>query len=70
METITLSRKFQIVIPKKIREHLKLKPGQKLVAIEKANSIELVKIGKLKDARGIAKEVSMKGLRDHHDRFS
>lgn len=70
METIILSRKFQVVIPKKAREHLKLKPGQKLVAIEKGNSIEFVKIGKLEDARGIAKGVSVKGLRDHHERFS
>ncbi|OGU29992.1 MAG: hypothetical protein A2X67_06690 [Ignavibacteria bacterium GWA2_55_11] len=69
METITLSRKFQVVIPKKAREDLDLKPGQRLVAIAKGNSIEFVRIGNIKDAMGIAKGVSMKGLRDHRERF-
>ncbi len=69
METITLSRKFQVVIPKKIREDLNLRPGQKLVMIEKGNSIELVKIGGIKEAKGMLKGISTKGLRDEHDRF-
>lgn len=70
METITLSKKFQIVIPKKTREDLGLKAGQKLVVIEKGNSIELVKIGNIKDALGLAKRISTKNLRDESERFS
>lgn len=70
MQTVTLSEKFQIVIPKKTREDLGLKAGQKLVLLEKGNSVELVKIGSIKDARGIAKGVSTKGLRDESERFS
>ncbi len=69
METVTLSEKFQIVIPKKTREDLGLKAGQKLVLIEKGNSIEIVKIGNIKAAMGIAKGVSTKGLRDESERF-
>ncbi len=69
METVTLSKKFQVVIPKATREDLNLKAGQKLVLIEKGNSVELVKIGNIMEARGIAKGVSQKGLRDESERF-
>ncbi len=69
MQTVTLSEKFQIVIPKKTREDLGLKPGQKLVLLEKGNSIEIVKIGSIKSAAGMAKGVSAKGLRDESERF-
>ena len=33
METVTISPKFQVVIPKAIRDRLKLRPGQKVQAI-------------------------------------
>ena len=69
MQTVTLSEKFQIVIPKKTREDLGLKAGQKLVLLEKGNSIEVVKIGDIKSAVGMAKGVSAKGLRDESERF-
>lgn len=69
METVTLSSKFQVVIPRKARRDLGLKAGQKLVVIEKGNSIELVKIGGLKEARGLIKKISIKDLRDHSERF-
>jgi len=69
METVTLSSKFQVVIPKKAREDLKLKAGQKLVVIEKGNSVEFVKIGDIKQARGMIKKISLKGLREHEERF-
>lgn len=69
MQTVTLSEKFQIVIPKKTREDLGLKAGQKLVLLEKGNSIEVVKIGNIRSAAGIAKGVSAKGLRDESERF-
>lgn len=70
METVTLSKKFQIVIPKKTREGLEWKPGQKIVLLEKGNSVELVEIGKIEEAIGIAKGASLKGLRDKSERFS
>jgi len=70
MQTVTWSEKFQIVIPKKTREDLGLKAGQKLVLLEKGNSIEFVKIGSIKSAIGMAKGLSAKGLRDESERFS
>ena len=44
MNTITVSSKYQIVIPAKIREALGIKPGEKLHAIEYRGRIELVPV--------------------------
>jgi AbrB family looped-hinge helix DNA binding protein len=52
METVTISPKFQVVIPKAIREALGLKPGQKLQAIVYGNRIELIPVRPAKQVRG------------------
>ena len=52
METVTISPKFQIVIPKQIRESLKLKPGQKVQAFVFENRIELVPVEPIAKLRG------------------
>ena len=69
MQTVILSSKFQIGIPKKTRENLGLKAGQKLVLIEKGNSFELVRIGSLRDAKGFIGPIGRGELRDHSERF-
>lgn len=51
METVTISSKFQIVIPRAIRESLGLQPGQKFQAIQYGNRIELVPV-KLQTEKG------------------
>jgi AbrB family looped-hinge helix DNA binding protein len=55
METVTISPKFQVVIPKEIRERLKLKPGQKVQAILYHNRIELVPVQPVRKMRGFLK---------------
>jgi len=70
METVTLSKKFQVVIPKKVRERLNLKSGQKLVALEKGNSVEFVKISNIKNAQGMLPKLTQKSLRDHSECFN
>lgn len=52
MDTLTISPKFQVVIPKAIRELLKLRPGQKVQAIVYNNRIELIPVQPLEDLRG------------------
>ncbi|MCL4384893.1 MAG: AbrB/MazE/SpoVT family DNA-binding domain-containing protein [Actinobacteria bacterium] len=55
MKTITVSPKYQVVIPKEIREKLKLKPGQKLQVIQEEDRIEYIILKDIKDARGFLK---------------
>ena len=57
MNTVTLSPKFQFVIPKAIREVLRLKPGQKIQAIVYQNMIELIPVKSAKDMRGFIKGI-------------
>ena len=52
METLTISPKFQVVIPKSIRESLRLKPGQKIRAILYNDRIELIPVRPVKQLRG------------------
>lgn len=70
MTTVTVSPKFQIVIPKELREKLKLKPGQKLLVYEQDGLIRLEPPRPLRDLRGMAKGIRWEeGDRDHTERF-
>ena len=64
MNTITVSSKYQIVIPAQLREALGIKPGQKLHAIEYRGRIELVPVRSAKSARGSLKGISADVPRD------
>src|ERR1035441_5421115 len=64
MNTITVSSKYQIVIPSKIREALGIKPGEKLHAIEYRGRIELVPVRPTKAARGTLKGIDTEGPRE------
>ena len=52
METVTISSKFQVVIPKKLREELRLRPGQKVQAIRYEGRIELIPLRPIRQMRG------------------
>jgi AbrB family looped-hinge helix DNA binding protein len=52
MMTVTISPKYQIVIPKALRELLGLRPGQKVQAIAYEDRIELIPVRRMKDLRG------------------
>ena len=52
MEKVTVSTKFQVVIPKKVRELLGIKPGQKIQVIAYMGRIELIPVQPIKMARG------------------
>lgn len=62
--TITISSKFQIVIPKAIRELLRLRPGQKLQAIPLGDRIELIPVRRLRDMRGFLSGIDTDVPRD------
>jgi AbrB family looped-hinge helix DNA binding protein len=52
VDTITISPKFQVVIPKRIREAMALRPGQRLLAVQVGDRIELVPLPDAKSQRG------------------
>ena len=52
METVKISPKFQVVIPKKVRESMQLKPGQQMQVIEYGNRVELIPVRSVKSMRG------------------
>lgn len=64
METLTISPKYQVVIPKAIRELLKLAPGQKVQAVVHLDRIELIPVRPIKRMRGFLKGISTDIARD------
>ena len=69
MGVVTLSSKYQIVIPQDVREKMKLKPGQKIVVIEKDGVVHLIPQRPVKEMRGFVKGVNTYKLRNEEDRF-
>lgn len=70
MRTVRVSPKFQVVIPKELRERLKLQPGQELFIYEIDGQIRLTLPQQLKDLRGIAKGIRWEDNdRDHAERI-
>lgn len=64
MATVTISPKYQIVIPKDIREALELVPGQKVQAIAYEGRIELVPVQSASALRGFLKGIDTDVPRD------
>ena len=58
MQTVTVSPKYQVVIPKEIRDTLKLKPGQKMRVIEYAGRIEMIPDRDISELRGFLKDIN------------
>ncbi|WP_040433477.1 AbrB/MazE/SpoVT family DNA-binding domain-containing protein [Chlorobium ferrooxidans] len=58
MDKVTLLPKYQVVIPLRVRESMKLKPGQKLQVIQYGDRIELVPQKKISTMRGFLKGIS------------
>ena len=66
--TTTLSSKFQISIPKGVREEQSWVAGQKFVFIPKGKGMLLMPLPELKDLAGLAKNAKSKEHRDRKDR--
>lgn len=52
MSVVTISSKWQVVIPKDVREKLKIRPGQKVQAFAVGDRIELVPVVPLEELKG------------------
>jgi len=57
MGTVTLSPKFQVVIPKPVREKLNLSPGQRIQVVAYDGRIELIPLRPIKEMRGFLKGI-------------
>ena len=69
MGVVTISSKFQVVIPQDVRAKLELKPGQKIVVVEKDGVVHLIPQRPMKEMRGFVKGLDTQDLRDEEDRF-
>jgi AbrB family looped-hinge helix DNA binding protein len=68
--TVRVSPKFQVVIPKALREELNIEPGQELLMYALEGSLRMVPRRSVKELRGIAKGLRWKDdYRDHTERF-
>ena len=52
METVTVSTKYQVVIPRAIRNSLGIQPGQKVQVIRYGDRIELIPLKPIRESRG------------------
>lgn len=58
MDTVTLSPKYQVVIPAAVREALGLAPGQKLRVFRHGDRVELIPVRSAKSLRGFLRGIS------------
>ncbi len=64
MATVKVSPKFQVVIPRDVREAMGLKAGQKLVVFRFENRIEMIPAEPIKKLRGFARGIDTRVPRD------
>jgi AbrB family looped-hinge helix DNA binding protein len=68
MQTVTISSKYQVVIPQSIREQFDLKPGQKLMFIPYKNTLRVVILPPIEEARGRYAGIDTDPQREKEDR--
>jgi AbrB family looped-hinge helix DNA binding protein len=68
MVTVTVSSKFQVVIPEEIRKKAEIRANQKLVVVEKDGVICLIPQRPVKEMRGFVRGMTGKEIRDEEDR--
>jgi len=68
MSVATLSSKFQLSLPKALREAMQLRPGQQFELIPMGSVIQMVPKTSIKELRGIARGANPAQYRDRTDR--
>lgn len=68
MEAVTVSTKYQVVIPQKVRQSLNIQPGQKMQVIEYGNHIVMIPVRTIEEARGSLKGIDTDPQREKVDR--
>ena len=68
METVKVSKKYQVVIPERLREQANIRPGDKLVAIAKHGILQYVPVRSIKETKGMIRGLDTTDLRDESER--
>jgi AbrB family looped-hinge helix DNA binding protein len=68
MDVVTISPKYQVVIPRAIRERLGLRPGQQVQAIVHGDRVELIPLRPARALRGFLKGIDTTVVRNDADR--
>ena len=68
MPNETVSPKFQVAIPKEMRDALAIQPGQKMAMFNVNGTIRMVPVRAMREMRGFLKGLSSDGLREKRDR--
>ena len=69
MSTVTVSPKYQVVIPKIVRERMRIQPGEKLEVIGFDNRIEFVPIRPMQEMKGFLRGLDSTFTREENDRI-
>lgn len=64
MSVVTVSPKYQVVIPREIREALGLAPGQKVQALQYQNRVEFIPVQPIRKLRGLLRGINTSVARD------
>ena len=67
MEAVTISSKYQVVIPKEVRKQFNLKPGQKILFIPYNGTLRVIVIPPIKKARGMLKGINTENIQEDAD---
>jgi AbrB family looped-hinge helix DNA binding protein len=68
MNCVTVSPKYQIVIPANVRQSMNIRPGDKIQVLQFDGRIELVPMRPVKKLRGFLKGIAPEIIRDEDDR--
>lgn len=69
INTVKVSKKYQIVIPENLREEAHIKPGDRMMAIAKHGILQYVPVRSIKETKGMIRGLDLKDLRDKTDRI-
>ena len=68
MNTVTISSKYQVVIPSQIRKQFNLKPGQKVMFIPYKSTLRVVFVPSIEEAQGMFPGIDTDPQREKEDR--
>lgn len=69
MQTVKVSKKYQLVIPERLREEAGIHAGDRMVAILKNGILQYVPVRPLRETKGMIPGLDTRNIRDEQDRM-